>query len=452
MRTSGSAVAAHDAASPAPRRRHRRLLVAAAASAALLATVPAAAEAGTPRPVAQQGSDGGKQFVGYFTQWGITSGFYEKNLITSGEIGNLTELDYAFGGVAPDGTCTSTDPSADYQLPFTAAQSVDGRADRPGQALAGNFNQLRELKAKYPKLKIVMAIGGWTGSGRFSALAQTAAGRRAFVASCIDQYIRGDIPGLRPHAAAGIFDGLSVDWEYPDQPGAGNPYSAQDIPDYTALLQEFRTQLDAASAGTDRHYLLTADTAPFPQLAGQLQLAQLTQYVDWLNVMTFDVYGSLEPNGPTDFSSGLYPDPRDPYPPVYQFDIANTVTFYESQGVAPGKIAISVPYYAHYWTGVAPGPNGDGLFQTATGGGTTMNYNQETGEPGTTYFDPAAGEPYKYDAASQTFYSYDSPASVALKGRYVWQQGLRGAMVWSMDGDTADGRLTAALGRSLRNP
>ncbi|MEY9837975.1 glycoside hydrolase family 18 protein [Streptacidiphilus sp. EB103A] len=451
MRTSGSASAAHEVTCPAPRRRRTLLLVAAIASTALLATMPAAAEAGTPA-AALQTVAGGKQFVGYFTQWGITTGFYEKNLVTSGEIGNLTELDYAFAGVAPDGTCTSTDPSADYQRPFTAVQSVDGRADRPGQALAGNFNQLRELKAEYPKLKIVMAIGGWTGSGQFSALAQTAAGRQKFVASCIDQFIKGDIPGLPPHAAARIFDGLSVDWEYPDQPGAGNPYGAQDIPDYTALLQEFRTQLDTASAATGRHYLLTADTAPFPQLAGQLQLSQLAQYVDWLNVMTFDVYGSLEPNGPTDFSSGLYPDPRDPYPPVYQFDIANTVTFYESRGVAPDKIAISVPYYAHYWTGVAPSPNADGLFQTATGGGSTMNYNQEVGEPGTTHFDPAAGEPYKYDAASQTFYTYDSPASVALKGRYVWQHGLRGAMVWSMDGDTADGRLTAALGNSLRHP
>lgn len=69
--------------------------------------------------------------------------------------------------------------------------------------------------------------------------------------------------------------------------------------------------------------------------------------------------------------------------------------------------------------------------------------------PGTAWFDPLSAEPYKYDAASGTFYSYDSPASVWLKGQYIRTAGLRGSMVWSLDGDTSDGRLTAALGAGL---
>jgi chitinase len=138
---------------------------------------------------------------------------------------------------------------------------------------------------------------------------------------------------------------------------------------------------------------------------------------------------------------GLRP-PRDPYPAQYQFNVDRIVKYYESQGVCL--------YFARYWTGVNPGPNGDGLFQTAAvAGGNSMNYNLVVNQPGTRYFDAATDEPYIYDSTSQTFYTYDDPASIALKGQYIWQQNLRGAMVWSLDGDTSDGRLTAALGDSL---
>lgn len=436
----------------------RRALVAATAAVsavALLAVSPGSAQAQS-RPAASARQAGGsagsqKQLVGYFTQWGIYSGFLEKNLITTGEIKNLTELDYGFSDISSDGTCDSGDSWADYQRPFAADEAVDGQADATGQSLLGNFNQLRELKAEYPKLKIVMSIGGWAWSGQYSALASTAAGRQKFVSSCIDQYLKGDIPGLPAGAAAGIFDGFALDWEYPGEPGDGNPYSPQDGADYTALMQEFRTELSALSAGGfgDRHYLLTANTAGSPVFAAQLQLRQVAKVVDWFNVMTFDYHGSWEPDGPTDLSAALYVDPRDPNPPANRFSVDQSVKYYESQGVRPSQISLSIPYYAHEWTGVAPGPNGDGLFQTATAGGGTPNYNQVVTAPGKTYWDPLSEAPYKYDAASGTFYTYDSPASVWLKGQYIEQQGLRGTMVWSLDGDTADGRLTAALGASL---
>jgi chitinase len=136
----------------------------------------------------------------------------------------------------------------------------------------GNFNQLKELKAANPKLKIVMGIGGWSWSSQFSGLAATAAGRQKFVQSCIDRYIRGNIPGLVPGAAAGIFDGISVDWEYPDEVGNNNPHGPQDTPDFTALIHEFRGQLDAQGRIDDRDYLLTADVSANPAVAAKLQL------------------------------------------------------------------------------------------------------------------------------------------------------------------------------------
>lgn len=428
--------------------RRAALAVAAAAVGATLATAALAAPA-SAAPQSTQHWQSDKQVIGYFTQWSIYSGFFEKNLISTGEINHLTEIDYAFSNIAADGTCASGDSWADYQRPFAATESVDGTADQAGQALMGNFNQLRELKKAHPGLKIVMAIGGWSWSGQFSGLAETAAGRQKFVQSCVDQYIRGNLPGLPAGAAAGIFDGLSVDWEYPGAPGNNNPYGPQDTPDYTALMREFRGQLDAQSQQTGQHYLLTADVSASPATAANIQLRDVARSVDWFNVMTFDFHGAWEATGPTDFSSNTFLDPRDPQPANNTFSVTRSVRYYESQGVPPSKIGLAAPYYAHVWTGVSPGPHGDGLFQPATAGGGTPNYNAVVTAPGTEHFDVLAGEPYKYDPASQTFSTYENPTSLAIKGAYIWSAGLRGTFVWSLDGDTSTGALTAALGRSL---
>jgi chitinase len=361
--------------------RHLRTLLVAAATLAA-AALPSAAQAasaatststsaGSSARTAGAGISvgvGGKVAIGFFTQWSIYSGFLEKDLVTDGAASKLTEINYAFSSVSADGLCTSGDSWADYQRPFSADEAVDATADTATQALAGNFNQLRELKAKYPKLKIVMSIGGWSWSGQFSQLASTAAGRQAFVNSCVDQYLDGNIPGLAPGAAKGIFDGLDIDWEYPNEPGNNNPYGPQDTADFTTLLQTFRSAEDQAGAANGEKYVLTADVSPNQYAAAQqLQLAQASKSLDWYNLMTVDFHGAWE--NQTDFSSNLLPDPKDPQASNDKFSIVQSVQYYEQHGVPASKIAIEIPYYAHAWTGVADVDNG--LYQPATSAAST---------------------------------------------------------------------------------
>jgi chitinase len=436
--------------------RHLRTLLVAAATlaAAALPSAAQAASAATSTTSTSAGSSagaagvGGKVAIGFFTQWSIYSGFLEKDLVTDGAASKLTEINYAFSSVSADGLCTSGDSWADYQRPFSAAEAVDGAADTATQALAGNFNQLRELKAKYPKLKIVMSIGGWSWSGQYSQLASTAAGRQAFVNSCVDQYLDGNIPGLAPGAAKGIFDGLDIDWEYPNEPGDDNPYGPQDTADFTSLLQTFRGAEDQAGAANGEKYVLTADVSPNQYAAArQLQLAPASKSLDWYNLMTVDFHGAWE--NQTDFSSNLLPDPKGPQASNDKFSIVQSVQYYEQHGVPANKIALEIPYYAHAWTGVADVDNG--LYQPATAAASTDQaaYNVIVSEPGTGHFDPATASIWKYDPASQTFYTYDNPQTIAAKGLYVDLAGLRGASVWSLDGDTSSGALTDALTASL---
>jgi chitinase len=431
--------------------KHRRAALSAAAVMSL-AIAPLAA-AGPAE--AHSGGDNGRVSVGYLTQWGVYSGFYTKNLVTSGAVRKLTEIDYAFSNIAPDGTCASADAWADWQKPIDGADSVDGSSDTWTQPLAGNFHQLQELKKAYPDLKIVMSIGGWTESTNFSAAAATAESRAKFAQSCIDMYIKGNLPGVAPGAAAGIFDGIAIDWEYPDEVGNGNPHGPQDTHDFTLLLQELRSQLDAQGSADRKHYLLTADTPSGPEKVSHIEVGPVSRIVDWMNVMTFDFHGPWETTGPTESQSNLFPSPFDPaprptpgnpYPDNGEISVAEVVANYLAHGASPHKIAISIPFYAHGWTGVAPGPHDDGLFQSATGAAADVNYNQIAAQPGTVYHDPFSRAAYKYDPVSKAFWTFDDPQSIRDKVLFIKALGLRGDMTWSLEGDTADGQLVNAFG------
>lgn len=412
------------------------------------------------RPVTHNhpAKNNGRQVVAYFTQWGIYSGFFEKNLVTNGTAARLTTLDYAFSNISPSLQCAQGDVWADYQRPFGAGESVNGQDDTWSENLRGNFKQLRELKQLYPNLKIVMAIGGWTWSTYFSAAAEPQ-NRAAFVSSCIDQYIRGNLPLLDgdvaggPGSAAGIFDGFDLDWEYPDNPGNGNAYGPQDTANFTGLLAEFRQQLDAVSKQTGKHYVLSAALPSGQDKYSHIQLNKIGRYLDWGGLMAYDMHGPWDATGPADFNAPLFCDPRDPSPPPAKtYCINRAVLDYAKAGFPLSKIVLGIPLYGHGWTNV-PNVN-HGLFQSspdmqaAALGAGTANYNQLAPLNMKRYWDPLAQTAWYYDGTN--FWSFEDPSSLALKMTYVKILGLGGAMAWSLDGDDASGTLMQAVAKGLK--
>lgn len=201
-----------------PRRNLSRLTIAGVTFALLASAAPAAVV--SPDRGQSSGGDRSKghhrpayKNIGYFTQWGVYGrDFQVADLQTSGSAAKLTHINYAFGNVSAEGKCFTgniayqADAWADYARPLDAANSVDGVADTDTQPLAGNFNQLRKLKAKNPGLKVMISLGGWSWSTHFSDSVRTAASRKALVASCIDLYIKGNLPqdGVRGGQGAAV--------------------------------------------------------------------------------------------------------------------------------------------------------------------------------------------------------------------------------------------------------
>ncbi|SHG49448.1 glycoside hydrolase family 18 chitinase [Streptoalloteichus hindustanus] len=410
---------------------------------------------------------GGQRTVGYFTQWGIYDrGYLVKNMETSGTAAKLTHINYAFGNVSQDGRCFVVnqtgqgDAWADYQRRFRADESVDGVGDTYDQPLAGNFNQIRKLKAKHPNLKVNFSLGGWTWSKYFSNAALTDASRRTFVSSCLDLFIKGNLPKLggEPQggagAAAGIFDGIDIDWEWPGSEGnAGNVIRPEDKRNFTLLLAEFRRQLDEYGAQVGRKFELTAFLPADPaKVEAGFEVPKIFDYLDFGTVQGYDLHGAWE--NTTNHQSAVKVPAGDPSPPARKFSVEVAVQAYTSKGAPKDELVLGVPFYGRGWTGV-PNKN-NGLFQSATDGapGTYEKGIEDyrklknlLGQGYTLHRDEASGHAWIFNGT--TFWTYDDPTELVRKARYARNEGLGGAMIWSLDGDTADGELMTAVYNGL---
>ncbi|MET7973418.1 glycoside hydrolase family 18 chitinase [Streptomyces mirabilis] len=361
--------------------------------------------------------------LGYFTEWGIYGRNYNvKNLVTSGSAAKITHINYAFGNVT-NGQCAIGDSYADYDKAFTADQSVSGVADTWDQPLRGNFNQLRELKAKYPNIKILWSFGGWTWSGGF---AQAAANPTAFAQSCYNL--------VEDPRWADVFDGIDIDWEYPNACGLSCDTSGAAA--YKNLMQALR-----AKFGTGN--LVTAATTADGTSGGKIDAADYagaSQYVDWYNVMTYDFFGAFDADGPTAPHSPLTSYSGIPTP---GFTTADAIAKFKAKGVPASKLLIGIGFYGRGWTGVtqdAPGGTATGPAPGTYEQGIEDYKVLKTSCPAT---GTIAGTAYAH--CGSNWWSYDTPATIGTKMAWAKSQGLGGAFFWEFSGDTSNGELVSAL-------
>ncbi|MEU1439793.1 MULTISPECIES: glycoside hydrolase family 18 chitinase [Streptomyces] len=376
---------------------------------------------GTPPPT------GNAVKLGYFTEWGIYGRNYNvKNLVTSGSAAKITHINYAFGNVT-NGQCAIGDSYADYDKAFTADQSVSGVADTWDQPLRGNFNQLRELKAKYPNIKILWSFGGWTWSGGF---AQAAANPTAFAQSCYNL--------VEDPRWADVFDGIDIDWEYPNACGLSCDTSGAAA--YKNLMQALR-----AKFGTNN--LVTAATTADGTSGGKIDAADYagaSQYVDWYNVMSYDFFGAFNAQGPTAPHSPLTSYSGIPTP---GFTTADAIAKFKAKGVPASKLLIGIGFYGRGWTGVtqdAPGGTATGPAPGTYEQGIEDYKVLKTSCPAT---GTIAGTAYAH--CGTNWWSYDTPATIGTKMAWAKSQGLGGAFFWEFSGDTSNGELVSALTSGL---
>jgi chitinase len=317
---------------------------------------------------------------------------------------------------------------------YAFANIQDGEMVEGYEADSANFVVLNRLKKDNPSLKILVSVGGWGWSGGFSDMALTKESRTRFIQSALAFIERHRL------------DGLDIDWEYPGLPGAGNTHRPEDKENFTLLLKECRSALDAADES--KHYLLTIAAAASSDFLEKTNMQEASQYLDMVNLMTYDFAGEWD--DAVRHHANLYPSE------YYELgnSVSETVSRFIKVGVPAEKMVVGVPFYGRGWRNCATvndgiGQSGDGL----------SNVNLSYRNLKTNYlsdsaykqgWDDSAKAPYLFNEDERIFITYENPRSLHLKCGFVKDNNLKGVMFWEYFGDYDEELLSAISGEMIR--
>jgi chitinase len=406
-----------------------------------ISTVRLAAALVVALPAGRAIADTNPVIAAYFLQWGIYGQDYH---VTDIPADRITHILYAFEIPRYDSTSdtaavVSKDTWADIEKPYPG--------DVDEQPFKGSFNQLLKLKARFPHIKTLISLGGWTDSDDFSDIAASSNARSALATACVQFMTNYG------------FDGFDLDWEYPVEGGEdGLTHRPEDADNYVLLVQRLRQKLDEQGQADGKRYLLTiAAPAGHASLTNRFHIAAMCPYLDWINVMTYDCAGPWDAR--TGHNAPLYPNPSAPDPDL---NIRKTIETYLAAGAAPAKLVLGLPFYGRGFKGVAPA--GNGLFQTHTGASDEGSWEPGTfdfkdlveGSQGHAYinaggfvrhWDSLSCVPYLFNPTSHVFITYDDAESVDRKLCFAQSNSLAGVMFWSVDADTTDNALVNRIHR-----
>ena len=307
----------------------------------------------------------------------------------------------------------------------------------PNPTAAGSLAGLVALRKNNPGLKVLLSIGGW-GAGNFSEAALTDAARACFADTALALVRKHDL------------DGLDIDWEYPAHPGPGISHRPEDKQNFTLLLQSIRAKLDALSqARGDRRYLLTIAAADGEAARG-LEIARISEVLDWINLMTYDFYGSLTPT--TGHHASLYRS-RTAAPGSRTTEQA--VDEFLKAGTPPRKLNVGLAFYGRVFGKVTDAQQGlHQPFGSEGGFVTWQEIARDHLDKGgfVRLWDEQAQAAWLWNEKDRRLISYEDPQALRAKADFVREHGLGGVMYWEQRSDPDEQLLDVVHAALHRTP
>ncbi|XP_075677589.1 uncharacterized protein LOC113794366 isoform X2 [Dermatophagoides pteronyssinus] len=346
-----------------------------------------------------------------------------------------THLIYAFAGLSSKYELKAFDPYNDINQ--------------------GNYKKFVGLKKYNNQLKTMIAIGGWNeGSKRFSKLVANNDLRSNFIKSVLKF--------LREHN----FDGIDFDWEYPAFREGSAP---EDKEGYAKLIRELRFAFNNEKLSTGKERLLLSVAVP----AGQDYIDQgfdvpvISQYADFLNVLSYDYHTSFDPE--TDHHAPLKSKPDFIDEEASKLNAEWTINYYIRLGAPREKLILGIPTYGRSFTladesnnginALAEGPGEPGPSTREKGYLAFYEICQKVEDDDWQLHRPYPHIEGPYAVKGKQWVAFDDIEIIQDKAKFIIDQRLGGAMVWTLDNDDFRGNcygeqnpLISSLRSSLINP
>ena len=267
--------------------------------------------------------------------------------------------------------------------------------------------------------KVLLALGGGSGSVEFGKMVRQPAQRAQFIK---------DIVQLMSDSK---WDGLALDWEQPE---------ASD----KTITVEFVTNLRAAMKAAQPDSLLVLVVNSSPGNSHGYDGPKLHGLVDFLHVMAYDFHGEWNHAG---HHTSLFEDTSDPDGKPFSYPAA--LAFWRDvQGFPNEKILFGITGYGR---GFKVKEWGEKPTQESEYPLITFNDARALiGKGWTRQWDAETHAPWLLKDDKSDRISYEDEQSVADKAAWMKSQGLPGFFIWEIGQEYADGdfTLTAAAQKS----
>ncbi|CUM63431.1 uncharacterized protein PRCAT00001006001 [Priceomyces carsonii] len=346
----------------------------------------------------------------YYSNWSV---YERKHFAIDVPADLITNLFYAFLAINQDtGALKLSDEWCDAQLPLKSPRNSDKK-------ITGSLKQIFELKQLNRHMKVSASIGGWGSAEAFKNVTTSSHKRLKFIQSLIW------------HLKEYGFDGLDIDWEYPN--------NSQENELLVKLLHELRSEMDKIS--TD--LLLTIASPAGKEQLNILDLKELDRYLSFWNVMCYDFNGESW-SDKTAYHSNLFGFNGD-----NNLNCSDTINHYIKKGIKPEKLILGMPLYGRVFHGVNAPRIGQSFNVNSHPKnrikGDTIDYKLIPPKGFRESFDSHKVSAFCYDDSTKQFICYDNEKSARIKAQFVILKDLGGGMWWDSCGDSKE------LSKSLIN-
>ncbi|KAJ2716641.1 hypothetical protein H4R19_000532 [Coemansia spiralis] len=301
--------------------------------------------------------------------------------------------------------------------------------------------------------KVLMSVGGWTGSNYFSNIVKSEGSRTTMINAMVDYVKKNDL------------DGIDIDWEYPGRLGDNcNVFDTKnDTPNYLVFLKALRKQFDSSFGAGKKLITIAIRVQPF-DVDGKpsSDVSEFAKVVDYGNLMQYDINGGWNndtgPNAPFNYEKGK----------GMQVSFVSAIDAWTKAGWPAKQLTAGLAFYGRATTAnedmtkdgknqyqsqqstVPLGDQEDAPWFDACAGSTAnsgtwqwknlrsqgvLTSPTKAAAPWVRQWDSVSQTPWLFNPQTKMFISYDDPDSLKIKVDYAASKGLAGTMIWSVNMD-----------------